>query len=196
MHLTAIWGWTRSWFTSSTRRRGTLTPNDPPFFAGKAGAGPRHLAFHPNGRLAFLVNELDSTLVSLNYDAGKGALSAADAVSLLPADFAGRSSAAEVAVHPSGKWVYGSNRGHDSIAVFACEASTGKLTFGRAPFFRRQNAAKLRDRSDGGVSPGRQPGLGRGGGVSDRPGERGAWRRRGTARMCRSRCASNVLLTN
>jgi 6-phosphogluconolactonase len=106
----------------------TLTPNDPPFFAGKPGAGPRHLAFHPNGRFAFVINELDSAIVSLAYDAAKGTFSAIQTSALLPEDFTGKSTAAEVAVHPSGKFVYGSNRGHDSIAVFACDPETGKLT--------------------------------------------------------------------
>jgi 6-phosphogluconolactonase len=107
---------------------GILTPNDPPFFSGKPGAGPRHLTFHPNGRFAYLINELDSTIVTLAYDASKGTLAAQQTSALLPEDFKGKSTAAEVAVHPSGKFVYGSNRGHDSITVFSCDPETGHLT--------------------------------------------------------------------
>jgi len=108
---------------------GTLTPNDPPFFAGKPGSGPRHLTFHPNGRFAYLINELDSTIVTLAYDASAGSFSALQSSPLLPNDYNGKSTAAEVVVHPSGKFVYGSNRGHDSITVFSCDPDTGHLTF-------------------------------------------------------------------
>ncbi|HWR51325.1 MAG TPA: lactonase family protein [Bryobacteraceae bacterium] len=104
-----------------------LTPNDPPFLATKPGAGPRHFAFHPNGKLAFVINELDSTLSSLSWDAAKGVLAEIRTVTTLPKDFSGESYPAEVAVHPSGKFVYGSNRGHDSIAVFGVDAG-GALT--------------------------------------------------------------------
>jgi 6-phosphogluconolactonase len=108
---------------------GTLTPNDPPFFSGKPGSGPRHLVFHPNGRFAYLINELDSTIVSLAYDPSLGTLSALQSSPLLPADFTGKNTAAEVVVHPSGQWVYGSNRGDNSLVVFACDPATGRLTY-------------------------------------------------------------------
>jgi len=107
----------------------TLQANDPSSFETKPGAGPRHLAFHPNGRFAYLINEIDCTIDSLAYDAGKGALTEIQTVRLLPDDFKGWNTAAEVAVHPSGKWVYGSNRGDNSLVVFACAPETGKLTF-------------------------------------------------------------------
>lgn len=105
----------------------TLTPNEPAFLATKPGAGPRHFAFHPNGKLAFVINELDSTVSALGWDAAKGSLTEIQTVKALPKDFTGESYTAEVAVHPSGRFVYGSNRGHDSVAVFTVDGA-GKLT--------------------------------------------------------------------
>jgi 6-phosphogluconolactonase len=107
---------------------GTLTPNDPPAAAVAPGAGPRHFAFHPTGRYAYVINELDSTVTAFDYDAKRGALKPVQTVTTLPEGFKGKSWTAEVVVHPSGKFVYGSNRGHDSIAVFRVDAKTGQLT--------------------------------------------------------------------
>jgi 6-phosphogluconolactonase len=108
----------------------SLAPMDPPAGAGvKPGAGPRHFAFHPNGRFGYVINELDSTITALGYDATRGRLTEFQTVPTLPADFTGRSTTAEIAVHPGGRFLYGSNRGHDSIAVFALDPGTGKLTF-------------------------------------------------------------------
>src|SRR5205823_3403361 len=105
------------------------TPNDPPYFSTAPGAGPRHFAFHPTAPLAFVINEIDSTLTSMSYDADKGVLTKLATVSTLPKDYKGNNSTAEVVVHPSGKFVYGSNRGHDSIAAFKLDQKTGGLTF-------------------------------------------------------------------
>lgn len=91
------------------------------------GAGPRHLAFHPNGRFVFVINELDSTVAAYRYEPNAGSLALVGTAPTLPSDFAGPSTTAEVAVHPSGKWVYGSNRGHDSIAVFSVNPASGAL---------------------------------------------------------------------
>jgi 6-phosphogluconolactonase len=85
------------------------------------GAGPRHFAFHPDGKRAFVINELNSTLCALDYDASEGKLTERHTVSTLPKSWKGSNTCAEVVVHPSGKFVYGSNRGHDSIAAFAIE---------------------------------------------------------------------------
>ncbi len=107
---------------------GTLKPNSPPFLAMAPGAGPRHFAFHPDGKSAFIINETDSTLSSLSYDADKGVLTRLDTVSTLPNEAARKgNSTAEVVVHPSGHFVYGSNRGHDSIVGFRI-GTHGKLT--------------------------------------------------------------------
>jgi len=107
--------------------KGKLTPNDPPFAKVGPGAGPRHLAFHPNGRFAYVIDELDSTVTTFSYDAKAGTLHELQSVSTLPKDFSGKSNTAEVVVHPSGKFLYGSNRGHDSLAVFAIDPAKGTL---------------------------------------------------------------------
>jgi 6-phosphogluconolactonase len=103
--------------------KGTLSPNEPPSTSVKAGSGPRHFAFHPNGRNAYVINELASTVTAFQYDAAQGVLKETQTLSTLPKDFTGTSHTAEVQVHPSGKFLYGSNRGHDSIAVFTIEAN-------------------------------------------------------------------------
>jgi 6-phosphogluconolactonase len=108
--------------------KGTITPNDPPSAAVAPGSGPRHFAFHPNGHYAYVINEMANTITAFKYDAHKGALEELQTISTLPKDFKGQSWTAEVQVHPSGKFVYGSNRGHNSIAVFTVDEKTGKLT--------------------------------------------------------------------
>jgi 6-phosphogluconolactonase len=107
---------------------GRLIPNDPPWAAVKPGAGPRHLAFHPTRPLVYVINELDSTLVTFAWDARRGTLRELQTVSTLPADYRGASFPAEVRVDAAGRFLYGSNRGHDSIAVFRIEESTGLLS--------------------------------------------------------------------
>jgi 6-phosphogluconolactonase len=106
---------------------GRVTPNDPPSGSVAPGAGPRHLAFHPNGRFLFAIDELASTITSFTWDGERGRLGRLGSVSTLPADFHGQSATAEIAVHPNGRFLYGSNRGHDSIAVFDI-AANGSLT--------------------------------------------------------------------
>ena len=108
--------------------RALLAANEPPFAAIKPGSGPRHLAFHPSGRFVFLINEMASTITVLAYTAKRGELRELQTISTLPDKFTGNSNCAEVQVHPSGKFLYGSNRGHDSIAVFSFDPSRGKLT--------------------------------------------------------------------
>jgi 6-phosphogluconolactonase len=107
--------------------KGMLTPHDPPSASTAPGAGPRHLAFHPSGRFAYVINELDSTVTTFDYDGG-GVLREIQTITTLPADFTSENYPAEVLVHPSGRFLYGSNRGHDSIAIFTIDAQTGKLT--------------------------------------------------------------------
>jgi 6-phosphogluconolactonase len=108
--------------------RRTLVANDPAFGETAPGAGPRHIAFHPNGKFAYVINELNCTMTTFAWDGVRGALTAIDAVSTLPVEQAKGHSTAEVQVHPNGKFVYGSNRGHDSISVFKVDDATGKLT--------------------------------------------------------------------
>jgi 6-phosphogluconolactonase len=107
--------------------QGTLMPNDPPAAAVAPGSGPRHFAFHPAGRFAYVINELASTITAFEYDAERGALQTLQTVATLPEGFEGKNTTADIHVHPSGKFVYGSNRGHDSIAIFAVDTATGKL---------------------------------------------------------------------
>jgi len=105
---------------------GKITPNDPPAAEMAPGSGPRHLAFHPNGKYAYANGEMASTLTALAYDASKGALKVLNTLSTLPEPTKGNSTA-ETVVHPNGKFVYTSNRGHDSIAIFAIDQSTGRI---------------------------------------------------------------------
>lgn len=106
---------------------GKLIANDPPWAKVKPGAGPRHFAFHPSAKFAYLINELDSTMIAFSYNASKGALTEIQTISTLPEGWEGTNYCADVHVHPSGKYVYGSNRGHDSIVVCAIDAGSGKL---------------------------------------------------------------------
>ncbi len=107
--------------------KGSLTPNEPAFAKVDAGAGPRHFAFHPSGKFAYGVNEMHSTVTAYGYDGATGTLSSLQTISTLPKGFTGQNDDAEVQVHPSGKFLYTSNRGHDSIAVFAIDPIKGTL---------------------------------------------------------------------
>ncbi len=106
-----------------------LTANDPPSVSVQPGSGPRHFAFHPGGKRAYVINEILCTLTAFDYDAQAGRLTETQTLSTLPEGVAVKPeySTAEVQVHPSGKFVYGSNRGHDTIAVFAVDESQNKL---------------------------------------------------------------------
>ena len=106
-----------------------LTPNDPPFTKTGGGTGPRHLSFHPSGKFAFSNNEITSSVTAYAFDSQSGTLAPIETESTLPADYKKKgNSTAECLVHPSGKFLYVSNRGHNSIAVFAIEPDSGKLT--------------------------------------------------------------------
>src|SRR5262245_20612884 len=105
---------------------GKIAANDPPALDLAPGAGPRHFAFHPNGKFAYANNELDSTVTALAYEADKGMFTKLNPLSTLPAPTKGNSSA-EAVVHPNGKFVYVSNRGHNSIAIIEVNESTGEL---------------------------------------------------------------------
>ncbi len=109
-------------------QNGTLTANTQPWARVQPGAGPRHFDFHPNGDYAYVINEIDSTFTAFRYDADAGTLAEFQTLSTLPDTFDGRSHCADIHVHPSGKFLYGSNRGHDSIAICTIDAETGHLT--------------------------------------------------------------------
>lgn len=112
--------------------KGALSLNDPQVYTTLAkadsGAGPRHFAFHPNGKFAYVINEMGSTVSVFSYDSSGGVLRRLQTISSIPQDFSGHKEAAEIQVHPSGKFLYASNRGHDSIAVFAIDPDKGTLT--------------------------------------------------------------------
>lgn len=121
---------------------GRLAPADPAFVVTRETAGPRHVAFHPNGALAYVVNELDSTVTTYRYTSSNGALTPVQIVSSLPDTYTGNSRASEIEVDPTGRFVYASNRGDDSIAVFRIDPASGHLAFvaaepagGRTPRF-------------------------------------------------------------
>ncbi len=109
-------------------KTGTLTPNNPPYAKLDPGAGPRHLAFHPSGKYAYVVNELQSTITTFSYDARHGTLHKLKTVSTLPKDFSGSNNTAEIEVHPSGNFLFASNRGQDTIVLFSIDTKTGALT--------------------------------------------------------------------
>jgi 6-phosphogluconolactonase len=104
-----------------------LTPNNPPFARSPAGAGPRHLTFHPNGKRAYAINELLNSVTVFDYDADSGTLSEKQTISTLPDGFQGTSYCADVKVTPDGRYLYGTNRGHDSIAAYKIGAD-GRLS--------------------------------------------------------------------
>lgn len=104
---------------------GKLVPANLPYVATRPGAGPRHVDFHPTLPNAYVINELDSTLATYRYDSGSGKLALQQIDTTLPDDFSGNNTTAEVWVHPSGRFVNGSNRGHDSIVIFAIDSVTG-----------------------------------------------------------------------
>ncbi|MGH7064654.1 MAG: lactonase family protein, partial [Stellaceae bacterium] len=107
---------------------GKLTPNDPAFVAARPGSGPRHIAFHPKLPFAYVVNEIGSTVVTYRWDAQRGSLQPVQIIPSTPSSFTGDNHGAEIAVHPSGRVVYASNRGQDSVGAFAVNARDGTLT--------------------------------------------------------------------
>jgi 6-phosphogluconolactonase len=109
-------------------RKGSLKPHNPAFAKLDAGAGPRHFALHPSGQFAYVISEMASTVTAFSFASKTGTFNRIQTISALPEDFKGENDDAEIAVHPSGKFLYASNRGHDSIAVFAINPEKGTLT--------------------------------------------------------------------
>jgi 6-phosphogluconolactonase len=108
---------------------GKLTPNYPPFAVVPPGEGPRHFAFHPDGRHAFVTDEMGGAITAFNWDSDKGVLTPYQTIPILRSDYRGLNTSAEVVVGKSGKFIYGSNRGDDSIAVLSFDAGSGRLGF-------------------------------------------------------------------
>lgn len=106
---------------------GKLVPNDPPYVKARTGAGPRHVAFHPIQPYAYVVNELDSTVTGYLWDAEAGELKPFQVVPTTPSTYTGDNTGAEIAISPSGRFVYASNRGHESIAIFSADPASGLL---------------------------------------------------------------------
>lgn len=104
-----------------------LTPADPPFAKSPPGAGPRHLTFHPNGKWVYVINELKNSVTLFDYTPGSGSLVERQTISTLPDDFKGTSHCADVKITPNGRFLYGTNRGHDSIAAYRI-GDDGRLT--------------------------------------------------------------------
>ncbi len=109
----------RAGVLASPKTTGALTPV----------SGPRHFVFGRDGRFVYVINELASTITTLAFDGETGGLRTLDTVSTLPKDFTGNNTTAEIDIHPSGRFLYGSNRGHDSIVVFSISPDTGMLTY-------------------------------------------------------------------
>jgi 6-phosphogluconolactonase len=107
---------------------GSIAPNDPPFAKVAPGAGARHLAFHPNHKVLYAISEIGSTVTAFHFDPSTGALEEFQSISTLPKEFTGSSATAEIAVDHAGRFLYGSNRGHNSIVVFAIDKSSFRLT--------------------------------------------------------------------
>ena len=138
--------------------RAMLEPNEVPWIKMKPGAGPRHLAFTPSGKFAYLINEIDSTVAALSYDGRKGTFKVLQIVPTLPEGFHGESACGDIQVSPSGAFVYASNRGHDSIAIYKIDQRTGELTYvGHAPTQGR-TPRSFRNRSHRQIPARGQPG--------------------------------------
>ena len=103
-------------------------PNEVPWFQAQAGAGPRHLVMHPRGDLAYLINELNSTVSALRFNRANGSLHEFQTIITLPVEFQGDNICAEIQLSPAGDFLYASNRGDDSIAVYAIDRADGRLS--------------------------------------------------------------------
>jgi 6-phosphogluconolactonase len=122
------------------RDKGRLCANQRPWIEARPGSGPRHMVFHPNRRCAYVINELSSTIAAYAYDSTSGTLETLQIISTVPEEYSGANLAADLHLSPNGKFLYGSNRGHDSIAIYAVDQATGWLaqidciaTQGRVP---------------------------------------------------------------
>jgi 6-phosphogluconolactonase len=109
-------------------KTGALTPNDPPFATVAPGSGPRHIAFDPRDRYVYAINQTANSIVGFGWDSNRGILTQFETVSTLQKGFKGENTGSEILMHPSGKFLYATNRGNNSVAVFSVQADTGRLT--------------------------------------------------------------------
>ncbi len=116
------------WIFEIDYAQGKLNPATPAFATVHAGAGPRHLVFHTNGNFAYVINELDATITGFSYDAATGALTEIQSIGTLPADYKGFNACADIHLTPDGRFLYGSNRGHNSIVIYSVDGKSGQLT--------------------------------------------------------------------
>jgi 6-phosphogluconolactonase len=126
--VSADLGTDQIWIYRFDASHGTLTPNQPATVSVPPGTGPRHFAFAPNGKFAYVIEEMGSSLTAFSWDAANGVLHPLETISTVPKDYKGYNDCAELYIHPNGKFLYGSNRGHDSITVFALDPNTGLPT--------------------------------------------------------------------
>ena len=150
-----------------------LTPNKPPFAKTPAGAGPRHLTFHPNGKRVYVINELLNSVTVFDYDADAGTLTEKQTISTLPDDFKGTSYCADLKITPDGRYLYGTNRGHDSIACLP-HRRRREADADRHRAEPREGAAEPGDHAGRGVAALREHAGEQRGGVPDRPQDRAA----------------------
>jgi 6-phosphogluconolactonase len=129
--LGADLGLDRLWSWRIDREAGKFVVNGVPHIQVASGSGARHFDFHPDGRFLYVINELRNSITAFTYDPAAGTGIWIQTVATLPADFSGTSHTSEIAVHQSGRWLYGTNRGHDSIVIFAIDPATGKLSDAR-----------------------------------------------------------------
>ena len=108
--------------------KGTFTPNNPPFAQSKPGVGPRHFIFHTSGKFLYVINEIEGSVTGYTVNASNGALTEIQTISTFPEGYTGATSSAEICVTPNGKFLYGSNRGNNSVAAFQVDQNTGRLT--------------------------------------------------------------------
>jgi len=122
-------GTDKIWLFSIDHKNGQLIPTEQAFLKIQDGAGPRHLVWSNDGQFCYVINELDNTVNVIAYDKVANTFTSIQAISTLPAAFTGESYCADIRLHPNGQFLYGSNRGHDSIAIYTIDATTGQLTF-------------------------------------------------------------------
>ena len=122
-------GTDKIWLFRIDHKNGQLVPTEQAFLKIQDGAGPRHLVWSKNGNFCYVINELDNTVNVIAHDKTNDAFSSIQTISTLPTNYEGESYCADIRLHPKGKFLYGSNRGHDSIAMYEVDETTGKLTF-------------------------------------------------------------------